>query len=86
MENTEIHYEMTVYNGRSEWNEKITEFKTRGEQMIHPEPTTDEEAIESARKMVAFFNETLRPGELKRYVTCVQRVETKVIDITPYRK
>lgn len=84
MENTEIHYEMTVYNGRSEWNEKLTGLTTRDENFS--EPQTDQEAIELANKTVEYFNSTLRPGELKRFATCVQRVETKVIDITPYRK
>lgn len=82
MENTEIHYEMTVANDIREWNEKITGLQSRNYDL--PEPTTDAEAIYTSEKTIEFFNSTLGPGEGFRILRCVQRVETKVIDIMGY--
>lgn len=82
MENTEIHYEMTVSHDLAQWNEKITGFRNRYGEVLEPE--TDAEALEVAKRTIDFFNATLRPGESERELRCVQRVETKVIDLMEY--
>tara|TARA_R100000306_G_C4366041_1_gene137696 strand:- start:506 stop:757 length:252 start_codon:yes stop_codon:yes gene_type:complete len=82
MENTEIHFEMTVSNRHDEWNEKITGYTDRDGDV--PSPTTDKEAVEVAKKTIARFNASLRPHELERKLRCVQRIETKVIDLIEY--
>lgn len=85
MENTEIHYEMQVKNldYGNIWNEKITGLKTKQE--YYEEPRNDEDALIIARKTISFFNKTLRPGEVKRKLVCVQRIETKVIDLMKFK-
>lgn len=83
MENTEIHYEMTVSTGLAEWNEGITGLRTFDGKI--PAPSTDSEAIELAEKIIEFFNRDLRLWESPRRLTCVQRVEVKVIDIMEYK-
>lgn len=81
-ENTETHFEMQV-SRKGEftdcWNEKLTGLRYRDVNI--PEPKTNTEAIELAKEIVEFFNSSLRPDETERKVVCVQRVETKVIDL-----
>jgi hypothetical protein len=78
LENTELHFEMTVKNAEKwpdSWNEKLE--KTRR----YEAPSTNEEAIETAKNIIEDFNSSLRRGEPARILINVQRVETKVIDL-----
>ncbi len=84
MENTEIHYEMTVGNSRMTWNERLSGLVTQDGD--YGPPATDKEAIDQANMAVNFFNSTLRPAEGPRILKCVQRIETKVIDLIPYKE
>ncbi|MBK5213604.1 MAG: hypothetical protein JJE55_08100 [Flavobacteriaceae bacterium] len=73
---------MTISCVLAQWNEKITGYRTRDGEV--PEPQTDAEALDVAKKTIERFNSTLRPGEIERELRCVQRVETKVIDLMEY--
>ncbi len=76
MENTEIHYEMQVrqVNNDDIWNEKLNSEN-------FGIPQNDDEAVSIAKAILKFFNSSLRPGENKRELVEIQRIETKVIDI-----
>jgi len=76
LENTEVHFEMTVrkVDGLSSWNEKL-------DSDHFGIPRTNEEAVKIANNIISFFNKGLRPGETSREIVNVQRVELKVIDL-----
>lgn len=78
MEATETHYEMQVRNTWTEeiWNETMN-FRTDRYEI----PQNDEQAIATAKQIIADFNATIRPMEAPRKLVTVQRVETKVIDL-----
>ena len=78
LENTEVHFEMTVHKDEpwtDPWNEKLVKARR------YPEPQTNEEALKIAESIIDDFNSSLRPGESSRTLVNVQRVETKVIDL-----
>ncbi len=78
LENTEIHFEMTVKEDikwSDTWNEKIV--KSRN----YAEPSTNLEAVQTAKYIIEDFNSGLKPLEIPRVLINVQRVETKVIDL-----
>lgn len=80
LENTEIHFEMTVKEDQEwprgrEWNEKIEQTR------LFSMPRGNKEALDTANAIIENFNKSLRPGEVKRILINVQRVETKVIDL-----
>lgn len=78
LENTELHFEMTVKNDikwSDSWNEKLEKTKR------YTQPSTNAEALETAKNIIEDFNNSLRPGESRRVLINVQRVETKVIDL-----
>jgi hypothetical protein len=78
LENTEVHYEMTVRNvgGYHSWNEKI-----KSDKFGVPDPSTDEEAFYMANQILTVWNDTIQSWEQPRELVNVQRVETKVIDL-----
>lgn len=77
LENTELHFEMTVKNDGhypDSWNEPLNSKKMGI-------PKTNEEALKIAKETVKHWNDNLMPYDNRRVLLNVQRVETKVIDL-----